>query len=159
MRYFYQNFVLERDLLEWLALLGLHIIFNLSSWLERKWYLLLTLKLNGSMKLWWVQHSSLAGRDSGLDSLLKTWFRHICQRVFFHPVGEDEPIVIKDGCPDGSPGSDVTLSSQLSPISTRCECRTSISSLTRFDIGLMLATEFDDDSRVSPTLLSSTSIN
>ena len=47
MRYFYQNFVLERDLLEWLALLGLHIIFNLSSWLERKWYLLLTLKLNG----------------------------------------------------------------------------------------------------------------
>ena len=99
------------------------------------------------------------GYKSGLDSLLKTWFRHICQRVFFHPVGEDEPIVIKDGCPDGSPGSDVTLSSQLSPISTRCECRTSISSLTRFDIGLMLATEFDDDSRVSPTLLSSTSIN
>ena len=72
------------------------------------------------------------------ESLLKIWFGHICQRVLFHPVGDDEPIVIKDGSPDGSSESNVTLSSQLSPISTRCscQCRTSISSLTRFVLTL-----------------------
>ena len=76
--------------------------------------------------------------DVYLESLLETWFGHICQRVFFHPVGEDEPIVIKDGCPDGFPEPDVTLSSQLSPISTRtsCQCRTTISSLKRFVLTL-----------------------